>query len=249
VTLAALQGETQSLMIGRSRFLKRFQVATRALCRKTLPIELSYRSHFVTGIAIHDRVRTDQREPVLMFVDVVNGDLPTVHAMTDVALRPIFAAVQVGMAILALLANVAEDGIKMAFLAGYVDVHAAERIGRLVVIKLRVLANRHPSCRRMTILAGRFQEPCGFGVGSGALDPALLFTPKAMEQASINESVHRIRKGLRPSSIPWSLWRGTGEGVPRRWTFLKSWTYYSVVVNALAASSSESSWRWQLLSH
>ena len=157
VTLAALQGETQSLMIGRSRFLKRFQVATRALCRKTLPIELSYRSHFVTGIAIHNRVRTDQREPVLMFVDVVNGDLPTVHAVTDVALRPIFAAVQVGMAILALLANVAEDGIKMAFLAGYVDVHAAERIGRLVVIKLRVLANRHPSCRRMTILAGRFQ--------------------------------------------------------------------------------------------
>jgi len=87
----------------------------------------------------------------------VNGNLPTIHAMTDVALRPVLAAVQVGVAILALLANVAEDGIKMAFLAGHVDVHAAERIGRLVVIKLRVLANRHPSSWRMTVLAGSFQ--------------------------------------------------------------------------------------------
>jgi hypothetical protein len=91
-----------------------------------------------------------------MFVDVVNGNLPSVHAMTDVALRSVLTAVQVSMAILTLLADVAEDRIEVAFLAGHLDVHATERISRLVVIKLRILANWHPGGRRMAVLAGRF---------------------------------------------------------------------------------------------
>jgi len=156
VTLLAFQGKAQSLMIRRSRFLEGFEVATHALSGKTLPIELAYRSYSVTRIAIHHGVGTDQREPVLMFVDVVNGNLPSIHAMTDVALRSVLTAVQVSMAILTLLADVAEDRIEVAFLAGHLDVHATERISRLVVIKLRVLANWHPGRRRMAVLAGRF---------------------------------------------------------------------------------------------
>src|SRR5262249_39755553 len=130
------------------------EVATRTLRRQTLPIELSYGSHSVTGVTIHCGMSTDQREAVLMFVDVVDGDLPAVHALADVALRSVLPAVQVRMAILALLAKVAEDGIKMTFLAGHVDVHAAQRIGRLVVVKLWVFSNGRPGCGRVAVLAG-----------------------------------------------------------------------------------------------
>jgi len=140
-------------MIRRSRFLEGLEVATHTLRRQTLPIELSYGSHSVTGVTIHYGVSTNQREAVLMFVDVVDGDLPAVHPVADVALRSVLPAVQVSMAILALLANVAEDGIKMTFLAGHVDVHPAQGIGRLVVIKLWVFANWHPGCGRVAVLA------------------------------------------------------------------------------------------------
>jgi hypothetical protein len=47
-------------------------MTTDALCREPKTVELSNGSHLVTGITIYNRVRADQREPILVFIDVVD---------------------------------------------------------------------------------------------------------------------------------------------------------------------------------
>ena len=54
-------------------------------------------------------------------------------------------------------------------------------------------------------------------VGTGAVAPEPLFTPKAIAQASTSESVHNIRKGLIPPSLPRS------SGVERGRMFHAAW--------------------------
>lgn len=112
-------------MIRGSRLLKRFQMATDAVGGQALPIELSDCSHFVARVAIHHGVSPDQRKAVLMLVDIVNGDLPAIHPVTQVALSTVLAAMKVGVAVLTLLSDIAEHGIDVALLAGHFGVHAA----------------------------------------------------------------------------------------------------------------------------
>ena len=49
--------------------------------REPEPVELSHGSHLVTGIAIHDSVRADQRKPILVLIDVVDRNLPAVRVV------------------------------------------------------------------------------------------------------------------------------------------------------------------------
>lgn len=93
-----------------------------------------------------------------MLVDIVNRDLPAIHPVTQVALNAVLAAMQVGVAVLALLSDVSEQGIDVALLAGHLGMHASQGIGGLVVIKLRVLADRHPCRRGVAVLARSFQR-------------------------------------------------------------------------------------------
>jgi hypothetical protein len=52
-----------------------------AFRREPETVELSYGSHLVTGIAIHDSVRADQRKPILVLIDVVDRNLPAVRVV------------------------------------------------------------------------------------------------------------------------------------------------------------------------
>jgi hypothetical protein len=145
-------------MVRGSCLLKRPHVATYALRRQTLAVELAHGPDLVAGVTIHNRMRTDQRETVLMLIDVVNRNLPAIDAMAEIALGAVFSAMQVGVTILALPADIGEHGIDMAFLAEHLGMHAAQGICRLVVIELRILTDGHPCRWRMAILARRFQR-------------------------------------------------------------------------------------------
>ena len=72
MALAAFRRKSVRLMVGIARFSERAHVATHTLRRKSEPVELPYRAHFMARIAIHHRMRADQRESILVLIDVVN---------------------------------------------------------------------------------------------------------------------------------------------------------------------------------
>jgi len=69
-------------MVRRARFPERGGMATYALRRQAESIELPDSSYFVTGVAVHNRMRANEWKPVLMLVDVMNRDLPAVGVVT-----------------------------------------------------------------------------------------------------------------------------------------------------------------------
>jgi len=101
-------------MIWRGRLSKRFHVATAALRRQPEAIELPNGANLMARIAVHHRMRSDQREAVLMLINVVNGNLPSIRVVAKLALRAIFPAMQVRMAVLTFFWHMAEVQIRMA---------------------------------------------------------------------------------------------------------------------------------------
>ena len=113
---------------------------------------------FVAFLALHNGVRTEQRKAVEMLLDGLHGNLPAKHRM---ALRAVLAklrAVNVSMALRAVLPNVGEDGFGVASRAGNFFVHAAKRIASAVVVEFRKGADRSPACVGMAIFAGDGQR-------------------------------------------------------------------------------------------
>ena len=122
VALLAVGREVQGHVTGRFRTGERSHVATDAIGGQ--PLELSDRGAFMTGLAIRDRVRSDERKAVLVFADGLQRDRPPVHAVTLLALRPHLAAMDIGVAVGALVADVGEHRIDVAFHAGHVLVQS-----------------------------------------------------------------------------------------------------------------------------
>ena len=89
-------------------------------------------------------MRPDQREPVLMFVDVVNRDMPPGIAMAQIALRSVLATMQIGVAVLALVRSVGESEVDMAVPARYGRMTATERESRLRMVELDLILNHLP---------------------------------------------------------------------------------------------------------
>ena len=69
------------------------------------------------------------------------------------------AAVNIRVAIRAILAHVGEDGFRVAFRAAHFFMHSAKRITRGVVIEFGDGANRGPACAGMAVLARNGQRP------------------------------------------------------------------------------------------
>jgi hypothetical protein len=76
-------------------------VAARAFGRKSEAIELADCTNLVAGIAVDSSVRSDQGKSILMFIDVVNGDLPAIGIVAKFALRAVLAPMQIRVAALA----------------------------------------------------------------------------------------------------------------------------------------------------
>lgn len=76
-------------------------MAARAFGRESEAIELADCTNLVAGVAVNNSVRSDQGKSILMFIDVVNGDLPAIGIVAKSALRAVLAAMQIRVAILA----------------------------------------------------------------------------------------------------------------------------------------------------
>jgi hypothetical protein len=112
----------------------------------------------VTLLALHYCVRAEQRKPVEVLLDRLDRHLPAKHSVALGAVRAELCAVNVSVAIRAVLSNVGENWLGVATGAGYFFMHAAKRIARGVVIEFRNGANGCPACARVAIFAGDVQR-------------------------------------------------------------------------------------------
>jgi len=141
---------------GWMRRIRRLQpirhVAGRACRRK--PQVISDCGVCMTLLTLHYGVRSQQRKSVEMLLNRLDRHLP---AENRVALRAVGAelsAVNVSVAIGAVLANVGKNRLGVASRAGYFFVHAAKRVPRGVVVEFGNGADGGPACVRVTIFAG-----------------------------------------------------------------------------------------------
>lgn len=143
-------------MVRTRRLLVILGVTRIALRRHTQ--ELSGGRTFVAGVTVHGSVSSDQREAVLVLLDLLDRDLPALDGMALLATCAKLALVDVGVAIGAAGAGVGEYRLGVTLGAGYALVHASQWEPGLVVIKLREGPDGFPAIRRMTILAGDGQR-------------------------------------------------------------------------------------------
>ena len=158
VALQAIRREPLCPVVGRLRFSKIIHMTAHTLGRQALPIKWTDRAYFVTGIAFDRRMRPYQGKAVLVLVDVVDRNLPTGVSMTQIALRGVFSPVDIGVAVLTLIADLAEDKISVAVLAAHTLVHPSQRKTGLAVIELKHVAEGLPTLRCVAILAGDLQR-------------------------------------------------------------------------------------------
>ena len=104
-------------MIGAFRRVVCLEMAAHTFRRQCLPIELSDGTGFMARVAIHNCVRADERKAILVFVDVVHRHFPAIDVMAQVTLGTVAAPVDIGVAVLTLLASVGEDRVDVALLA------------------------------------------------------------------------------------------------------------------------------------
>jgi hypothetical protein len=109
---------------------------------------------FVALVALYGSVSAQKRKSILVIADLLHRDIPALNGMALRAVRPHLAAMDVRVAIGAILPNIGEHGFYMALGALYLFVHAPERIFRLVVVEFGDRANRTPTRRRVAIFAG-----------------------------------------------------------------------------------------------
>ena len=137
--------------------LKILQVAGRA--NRGKPLELSDCSAFVALLALHRGVSSQQRETILVILNLLDGDIPAEHRVTPRAIRSHFPLVYIGMTVLTLLAGVGKHRLDVALRALHFFVHTPQWILRFVVIKFRHGADGAPSAGGVAVFAGNLQGP------------------------------------------------------------------------------------------
>jgi hypothetical protein len=137
MAFTAIHGKALRPMIRTFRRVVCLEMAAHTFRGQGLPIELSDGARLVARITIHDGMRTDQRETILVLVDVVHRHSPAVRVVTQVALGTVTAPMNVGVAVLALLAGIRENWIDMALLTRNRAMKATKWKPCFAMIKLR----------------------------------------------------------------------------------------------------------------
>jgi len=109
-----------------------------------------------SGVALfagYRRVRAKKREAVLMIFNLLRCDFPTEDSVATGAIRSHFALMDVGMAVLAILAHIGKDRLHVALRALHFFMQAAQGVFRLAVVKLKDFADRPPSSGGVAIFA------------------------------------------------------------------------------------------------
>jgi len=138
-------------VIGIDGLLEIRHVARRASRRESG--KLSDRSVLVAPGAFHSCVGAQQRKTIEVILDRLHRNIPAHGSVALGAVGAKLAAVNIRVAVGAILAHVGEDGFHMAFRAINFFVHPAQGIARGVVIKFGNGADRSPARRGVAVLA------------------------------------------------------------------------------------------------
>ncbi len=125
------------------------RVARIALRRQ--PLKLSRRCSFVARFAVDSRVRTDQREAILVVANRRDRNVPALDGMTRLAIRSELSPVNVRVAIRAFLSHVCKNEFHVTLDALHFFVHPSQGIACFVVAKFRHATDGLPTEGRMAV--------------------------------------------------------------------------------------------------
>jgi hypothetical protein len=92
----------------------------------------------VALVAFNQRMRSNQRESILVILDLLDVYLPAPDRVAALAICSKLTAVNVGMALSTLGAHFLEHQVCMALSACYLCMHSAQRITGLIVIEFGI---------------------------------------------------------------------------------------------------------------
>src|SRR5260370_6526249 len=171
----------------------------------------------MTSVAGQSGVSADQGEPVLVLLDVLDGNLPSLDRMAVLAVGSELSAVDIGVAVSARVANVRKQQFGVAVSArAHGRVHATQRIPGLAVIKIRHRTNWFPTRTGVAGLARKRERTVGTS-GRGLVRPLLAGRQERHRQSKQNQH--------RPSHCfvcPHSFWRTEPVKWPYRVLCFKS---------------------------
>ena len=155
VATVARSGELGADVVGIGRPRKIRRVAGIALRRHRL--KLAVGRALMAGIAVDCGVRSGQREPVIVLLDLLNRNLPAAHRVALLAIRSQLPLMNVCVAVLTSLSDVGEHGLHVTLDAGHRLVHAAQWVSCLIVIEFWNRTDRFPSSSCMAVLTRNVQ--------------------------------------------------------------------------------------------
>lgn len=182
--------------------------------------ELPGRGSGVTFGAVGKRVGAHQRESILVIPDHIEGYIPALDGVTLLAVGPHLATMNIGVAVGAMGADIAEHEADVTLDAGDFLVHAAQWITGLIVIKLGQGANGLPTGKRVAILtrhghaAVRVSHLCVRGIPGLAwgIDRALRQHPQQERQQTDQSRKEPVRLLHASSPSKWDLLRSSLNG-------------------------------------
>ena len=111
----------------------------------------------MAGITLQRGVRSNQRETVLVILDGLDGDVPTLYRVALLAISAHLPFVNIGVTISASRAHIREDRLGVTLATPHILVHAAQRILGFVVIEFGHSTDRLPPNRSMAVLTRNVQ--------------------------------------------------------------------------------------------
>lgn len=115
----------------------------------------------VAVLARYRGMGAQEREAIDVILELLRFDVPAVYGVALLAIGSELAAVDIRVTISAVLADIGEDGVDVAFAAFHFLVHAAQGVMGLVVIEFDDRANGPPTRGGVAILARDVQIAMG----------------------------------------------------------------------------------------
>ena len=140
-------------MIRRRGPIKVVFVATNAVRRQSKSVELPNGSHLVAGVAIYDSMSTNQGETILMSIDVLERNFPSICVVAKFALGPVLSAVEICVTVLALIRHACELKTDMAVTASNISMLTSKWKARLRMIEPDLVRRNLPALGGMTHIA------------------------------------------------------------------------------------------------
>lgn len=167
-----------------------------ALRRKTL--KLADRSALVTGVAVHARMSSDQRETVQMLVDLLNGNMPAFDGVALFAVSAHLPLVNVRVAVRTLGTHIGEDHLGVALGASHALMQSAQGVPGGVVVKLRHRPDGFPSAQGVTVLAGNAQA----SVRTSRIGRRLRLSTRRLTSGEHRQSDGQVKQNCRSQGLP-----------------------------------------------